>query len=87
MPLLDKDTVLAITSAFDGAHIAAPEAEGGLRSPAVFPAALRDELAALKGDEGGRALFRKHPGLLLPVPFQDTGVFRDIDTARDYGSL
>jgi molybdenum cofactor cytidylyltransferase len=87
MPLLDKSTVLAMISAFgafDGTRITVPEIEGCLRSPAIFPASLREELMALRGDEGGRALFKKHPGLLLPVPFLDAGVFRDIDTIADY---
>jgi molybdenum cofactor cytidylyltransferase len=84
MPLLDKGAVLAIVSAFDGTHIAAPEIVGELRSPAIFPISLRGELSELRGDEGGRALYKKHPGLMLPVPFQDATLFRDIDTVNDY---
>jgi molybdenum cofactor cytidylyltransferase len=87
MPLLEQNTVLAIVSAFDGAHIAAPQIAGILKSPVIFPVSLRGELAGLIGDEGGRALFKKHPGLLLPVPFADAEVFRDIDTVHDYREL
>jgi molybdenum cofactor cytidylyltransferase len=87
MPLLDKATVLAITSAFDGTRITAPEIHGELRSPVVFPAFLRGELEALREDEGGRTLFKKHPGFLVSVPFQDAGIFRDIDTINDYNEL
>jgi molybdenum cofactor cytidylyltransferase len=87
MPLLDRNAVLAIASAFDGRRIAVPEAAGALRSPAVFPVSLKGELASLRGDEGGRALFKKHPGLLLKAPFPDAGVFRDIDTAADFSAV
>jgi CTP:molybdopterin cytidylyltransferase MocA len=87
MPLLEQDAVLAIVSAFEGARIAAPQIAGVLRSPAIFPVSLRGELAELKGDEGGRVIFKKHPGLLLPVPFENAQAFRDIDTVYDYNEL
>jgi molybdenum cofactor cytidylyltransferase len=87
MPLLDKNTVLAIVSTFDGKRITVPEAEGSLRSPAIFPAAFRGELAALAGDEGGRKLLKKHNGLIQPVPFSDVVAFGDVDTITDYNKL
>ena len=84
MPLLDKSTILTLTDSFDGMRIAVPFVKGEPRSPAIFPAPLRGGLAGLSGDTGGRALFADYPELILKIPYNNSAVFRDIDTAADY---
>lgn len=52
-------------------------------SPVLFPAALRAELLAVRGDQGGRPLLDAHPDLVLPVPVADSSVLRDLDEPAD----
>ncbi len=86
------DQPYLVTADFD-ALIAAHEAEpsvivhasyGGRRgSPALFPAALRHELLALRGEEGGRVLFGRAAGLRAVALDPSRG--RDVDTPADLG--
>lgn len=49
-------------------------------NPAMFSASLADELCALTGDQGGRAVIRNHPGTCVLVPCNDERELEDIDT-------
>jgi molybdenum cofactor cytidylyltransferase len=53
--------------------------------PAIFPADLLPELAALKGDRGARALISQHRQRVVTVPMPSAAI--DIDTVDDLGRL
>jgi molybdenum cofactor cytidylyltransferase len=66
-----------------GAVIAAPVYKEQRGHPVCFSAALRDELAALRGDEGARGVIQRHRGAANLVEVDDPGVLRDIDVPGD----
>jgi molybdenum cofactor cytidylyltransferase len=51
--------------------------------PVGFARALFDELCALDGDEGARAVVARHREALVEVPVDDPGIFLDVDTPAD----
>ncbi len=53
--------------------------------PALFDRVHFAELLALKGDEGGKNLLKKHQGSVAIIPFAAGAV--DIDTEQDYEAL
>lgn len=63
--------------------ILVPTAGGRGASPVLFPAALRAELLAVTGDQGGRPLLAAHPELICPVAVEDPGMLRDLDEPAD----
>lgn len=50
-------------------------------APAIFPADLFPELAALEGDRGARALLARHPDRVVAVPMPSAAI--DVDTPAD----
>ncbi len=54
-------------------------------NPVLFDASTFDDLAGLKGDTGGRAVFDRYP--IEWVNWQDRGILLDIDTPEDYHEL
>ncbi len=56
MPLVTPEHLAALAAAFDGTRPVCSELGGAPCPPAIFPAAMREELAARKGDSGARAL-------------------------------
>lgn len=85
MPAIEPRTVLAVRQALEaGAPIAAPYDTKGRRGhPVGFAAALRDELLALHGDAGARAILARHSPSIARVSTDDRGIFIDIDTPGD----
>lgn len=85
MPLVAPETIAAVRAALEaGATIAAPYDGGGRRGhPVGFSASLRDELLALDGDTGARAILERHAALIVKVRSDDPGIFVDIDTPQD----
>jgi molybdenum cofactor cytidylyltransferase len=81
MPWVTDATVLAVREAVRGHRIAAPVHEGRRGHPVAFGWTLMPELAGLDGDEGARALLKRHG--VHEVPCADPGVLRDIDTVDD----
>jgi molybdenum cofactor cytidylyltransferase len=84
MPFVQPETLDAIECAGRiGEHIVVPRF-GQLRGhPVRFPAAVREELLALEGDSGARALLARHSARVLVLPTEDRGVVADIDTPDD----
>jgi molybdenum cofactor cytidylyltransferase len=67
-----------------GAMIAAPVLPGGERGhPVGFSAALGDELCALSGDAGAKAMLARHRDGLVAVPTTDRGALYDVDSLAD----
>jgi molybdenum cofactor cytidylyltransferase len=44
----------------------------------------RDQLGALDGDRGARAILDAHPDDVARVPVEDSGVVLDLDTREEY---
>jgi molybdenum cofactor cytidylyltransferase len=53
-------------------------------SPALFNRAFFGELAALEGDEGGRAIIARNADKVARVEFDDARLGWDVDTVEDY---
>jgi molybdenum cofactor cytidylyltransferase len=69
-----------------GLPIAAPVYRGVQATPVVFAAAAFDELRALGGDAGARAVVRKTPGRVAQLAV-DADMPVDVDTPEDYARL
>lgn len=85
MPRIPAQVSRAIAHALaGGALIAAPVLPGGERGhPVGFSARLVDELVALTGDEGARAVVQRHREHVVLVPTQERGILYDIDLPAD----
>ena len=80
-PLVTPEHLRALVTAT--APIAATAYRNIAGVPAAFDPRFREELLALRGDTGARALIEKHGALV--IPFEDAAV--DIDREEDYRSL
>ncbi|HKL66094.1 MAG TPA: nucleotidyltransferase family protein [Roseovarius sp.] len=75
----------AVVAAFDGARILRATAEDGRAGhPVVFPARYLPDLAALRGDEGARAILAAHDVARVALP-GDRAV-TDLDTPEDWAA-
>ena len=52
-------------------------------NPVLFSAALLPDLLALRGDEGGRSILRRHPERVVLVPVTEERELWDIDRLSD----
>jgi molybdenum cofactor cytidylyltransferase len=69
-----------------GRPIAAPVYRGVQGTPVVFARAVFDELRALGGDEGARAVVRRDPDRVTRLAV-DADMPLDVDTPEDYARL
>jgi molybdenum cofactor cytidylyltransferase len=84
MPRVAPATIKRIISAVEqGAGIAAPVHNGERGHPVGFGPALRDELLALDGEQGARAVLERHRDDLALIECDDPGVLMDIDKRAD----
>jgi len=84
MPWVAPATIRAVAEALrDGASIAAPRHRGARGHPVGFGAAHRDELAALAGDRGARAILDARAAAVRYVDVDDPGTLRDVDVPAD----
>ncbi|MBC7453221.1 MAG: nucleotidyltransferase family protein [Massilia sp.] len=82
MPHVRVATMQALLDALaGGAVIAAPVTGGRRGNPVAFSAACLPDLLALSGDEGARAILKRHP--VTEVAVLDPGIFHDIDQPAD----
>ena len=70
----------------EGKPIATPVYRGVHGTPVIFAAAVFDELRALAGDAGARAVVRKDPTRVTRLVV-DTEMPPDVDTPEDYARL
>ena len=77
MPFVRAETVDAIAQALTPAAIVAPLCQGKRGHPVGFGSAFHDDLLALTGDTGARALLAAHPPTLVET--DDTGTITDMD--------
>jgi molybdenum cofactor cytidylyltransferase len=87
-PRLPDGLLAQLLSAFrrEGKPIAAPVYQGTQGTPVVFAASLFDELRALDGDAGARAIVRRDPARVTVVAV-DAPMPPDVDTPEDYARL
>jgi len=84
MPFLRPETIRVIAKALsEGAAIAAPSYRGQRGHPVGFARRFFEELSALEGDSGARALLSQHPDRVTVCEVEDPGVLRDIDKPSD----
>jgi molybdenum cofactor cytidylyltransferase len=84
MPFVQVATLRSVAAALaSGAALAAPFYNCQRGHPVAFAARWRDELLALTGDEGARAIIGKHRNLMHKLETCDVGVLRDVDTLED----
>jgi len=80
MPCIQPASYHAVLQALhDGARIARTAFGEKLGHPVGFSADCLNELLALTGDQGGKAILNAHPGHLVTCPVDDPGVLQDID--------
>ena len=70
----------------DGIAIAAPVYRGVQGTPVAFAASVFDELRALEGDSGARAIVRRDPARVARLAL-DVDMPPDVDTPADYARL
>lgn len=89
MPLLTALEVVRLLDAAraSGNKIVAPEVNGELSNPVIFPKSLRGKLMDLSGEAGGRQVMRAHRDMIVTVRFSDPLPFSDADTPEDYCRL
>ena len=88
-PLVGPGAVERLVSAFEGgAEVAVATYGGRRRNPVLLSRAVWALLEArLAGDEGARAVLRRHPDLVTEIPCDDVGDPTDVDTAEDLRKL
>jgi CTP:molybdopterin cytidylyltransferase MocA len=88
-PRVGPGAVGRLVAAFEeGAEVAVATYGGRRRNPVLFSRAVWPLLEAeLSGDEGARAVLRRHPDLVTEVPCDGVGDPADVDTAEDLRSL
>ena len=89
MPLVRADTLVRLVDAWTddaGAHAVIPTHEGRRGNPVLLGRARFDDVLALRGDVGARALLRDGAGV-LELPLDDPGVLVDHDTPEALARL
>jgi CTP:molybdopterin cytidylyltransferase MocA len=88
-PLVGPGAVKRLVAAFEeGAEVAVATYGGRRRNPVLFSRTVWPLLEAeLAGDEGARAVLRRHPDLVTDVPCDEVGDPADVDTAEDLRGL
>jgi CTP:molybdopterin cytidylyltransferase MocA len=88
-PFVGPGAVERLVAAFEvGAEVAVATYGGRRRNPVLFSRVVWPLLEAeLSGDEGARAVLRRHPDLVTEVPCDEVGDPADVDTAEDLRGL
>ncbi len=88
MPDLEASDLAALVDAFHQAGgtrvVRAAGADGTPGAPSVVPRRLFKTMAALQGDQGGRAAMREEDVLLVPLPGRRA--LTDLDTPADWAA-
>jgi len=88
MPYIKPDTIRAIAHELNaGESIVAPTYQNERGHPVGFSAKFRSELEQLKGDEGARAILKRHADQVKLLECNDPGIVADIDTSQDLNTI
>jgi molybdenum cofactor cytidylyltransferase len=84
MPRVPQAVIRNVVAALeDGAAIVAPVNKGERGHPVGFSGRLREELLALDGDTGARAVLQRHAADVRTIECSDAGVLMDVDRRED----
>lgn len=84
MPYISQQTISAVAHELGtGSAIVAPTCKGQRGHPVGFSARFRSELEQLTGDEGARAILKRHAHEIKLLECGDAGILADIDTPAD----
>lgn len=84
MPFIQSSTLQRVAQSLKtGAPLAVPFHAGRRGHPVGFSAAYRDELLALSGDAGARAILARAAAALVRLDVNDPGILFDVDTPSD----
>ena len=78
LPLVRSESLRAVAQALAQHVTVAPTVQGQRGHPVGLQALCRDELLALRGDQGARAVLQRHAPHLLAL--EDVGCVLDVDT-------
>jgi molybdenum cofactor cytidylyltransferase len=82
MPFVRRTSIAAVRAALEaGAPLAAPYFRARRGHPVGIAGRFREQLLALRGDEGAKQLLSAET--VVKIPVGDPGVIRDIDTPGD----
>jgi len=88
MPFIQDSTLRRAVQALEtGALLVAPFHAGQRGHPVGFHSRFRDELLALSGDAGARAILARHAAALTRFDVDDAGVVLDVDTPADLAGM
>ena len=87
-PGINVDVINAVLERYrsTGAPIVAPRVDGRIANPVLFDRTVWPELRELRGDEGGRQLFKKYEGKIELVDWGDE-ILVEINTPEDYARI
>ena len=83
MPWIAADTYRAVASALEPGTICVPVFEGKRGHPVGFDRKFYADIAALRGDNGARALLKTFRDSVREVAVADPAIRRDVDTPED----
>ena len=84
-PFIDKETINRLNCMFCKENkIIVPKVKNMPKNPVVFPTKYKNELSALKDEEGGRSIYSRHKSDICWVSFDDDRPFLDIDTVYEF---
>jgi len=84
MPWIAPASIARVAAAVAaGAHVAAPFHGAERGHPVGFGRACYEDLAALTGDTGAKAVLAAHRDALVRIDVDDAGILRDVDAPAD----
>jgi molybdenum cofactor cytidylyltransferase len=84
MPLIKPQTIRAVADAIEqGAAFAMPQYQGQRGHPVGIHSRFRNDLLALEGDAGARAIIASQRNEVQLIDVDDPGVLVDVDTVSD----
>jgi len=88
MPRVPAAVIEDIRAALEkGAAIVTPVHDGERGHPVGFGSKLREELLALDGDTGARAVLQRHAAEVQVIECSDGGVLMDVDRREDLSGI
>ena len=88
MPHTRPATIRAVADQLAaGARIVVPCYRNERGHPVAFASRCKEELLALTGDAGARAVLQRHASEVVRIDVDDPGVLQDIDTSEDLARL
>ncbi|MFT7675233.1 MAG: molybdenum cofactor cytidylyltransferase [Gammaproteobacteria bacterium] len=89
MPDIKSSTINHLIDSFyktGKSRICVPVFQGKRGNPVLWPALLFSDLAGIKGDRGGRTLFKQYESCILNCEVPDDSIHKDIDTPEQLTS-